>query len=168
MTEVRPFTIDIPDEALDDLGRRIDATRWPDAEPVDDWSHGLPLAYAKELAAHWSGEYDWRAREAYHNRFPQIVTEIDDVTVHAIHARSEHANARPLIISHGWPGSVVEFHKVIEPLIDPESHGGTAADAFHVIAPSLVGYGFSGAASRAGLDAEKMAGMWATLMERLS
>ncbi|MEQ9163775.1 MAG: epoxide hydrolase N-terminal domain-containing protein, partial [Ilumatobacter fluminis] len=132
---IRPFSIDVPDEVLDDLRRRLHATRWPDAELVDDWSQGIRLAYVRELCRYWADEYDWRAREAALNRFDQFVTEIDGVDIHLVHQRSPNPDAIPLLITHGWPGSIVEFHKVIEPLTDPAAHGGDPADAFHVIAP---------------------------------
>ncbi len=167
MADPAPFTIDIPDADLDDLRRRIEQTRWPDAEVVDDWSQGMPLAYAQEMAAYWLDEYDWREREAYHNRLPQFLSTVDGIDVHFIHVRSQHENARPLIISHGWPGSVVEFHKVIEPLADPTSHGGSADEAFHVVCPSLVGYGFSGAAASPGYGVSAMGDTWAALMASL-
>ena len=124
MTDVRPFRIAVPDDDLADLRRRLAATRWPEAECVDDWSQGMPLSYTRELAAYWADGYDWRAREAALNRFDQFTTEIDGLDIHFIHQRSPHADAFPLIITHGWPGSVVEFQKVIEPLTDPTAHGG--------------------------------------------
>jgi pimeloyl-ACP methyl ester carboxylesterase len=167
MTEIRPFTIAATDADLADLRRRLLATRWPDAEVVDDWSQGVPLAYVRELAAYWAGPYDWRAREAALNRFDQFITEIDGVDIHFIHQRSPHAGAFPLIITHGWPGSVVEFHKIIEPLTDPTGFGGRAEDAFHVVCPSLPGYGFSGKPTQTGWGVEKIAGAWDGLMGRL-
>ena len=130
MPEIRPFRIDVPDDDLADLRRRLSATRWPEAECVDDWSQGMPLAYARELATYWADVYDWRAREAALNRFDQFITEIDGLDIHFIHQRSPHADAFPLIITHGWPGSVAEFQKVIEPLTDPTAYGGRAEDAF--------------------------------------
>ena len=157
MTEVRPYRIAVPDAVLTDLRDRLTRTRWPERECVDDWSQGIPLAYTRELAGYWADEYDWRAREAALNRFDQFVTEIDGLDIHFIHQRSSNPNAFPLIITHGWPGSIVEFHKVIEPL---------AAD-FHVVCPSLPGYGFSGKPSRTGWSVEKVADAWATLMARL-
>jgi pimeloyl-ACP methyl ester carboxylesterase len=166
-SEIRPFTIAVPDSVLDDLRARLHNTRWPDAELVDDWSQGVPRAYVRELATYWADEYDWRAREAALNRFDQVVTEIDGVDIHVIHERSPHADAVPLLLSHGWPGSVVEFHKVIEPLTDPTAFGGDAADAFHVIAPSLPGFGFSGKPTTTGWGVEKIGEVFATLMARL-
>lgn len=165
--EIRPFSIDVPDEVLDDLRRRLHATRWPDAELVDDWSQGIRLAYVRELCRYWADEYDWRAREAALNRFDQFVTEIDGVDIHLVHQRSPNPDAIPLLITHGWPGSIVEFHKVIEPLTDPAAHGGDPADAFHVIAPSLPGYGFSGKPTETGWGIEKIADVWAELMTML-
>jgi len=165
--EVRPFTIDVPDEVLDDLRRRLVNTRWPEAETVDDWSQGTPLAYAQELAAYWADTYDWRGREAQLNRFDQFVTEIDGLDIHFVHHRSPHDDAIPLILSHGWPGSIVEFHKVIEPLTNPTAFGGDASDAFHVVAPSLPGYGFSAKPTGTGWGVEKMAEVFTALMARL-
>ena len=128
-----PFTIDIPQADIDDLHRRLDGTRWPEAETVDDWSQGIPLAYVKELADYWRHSYDWRSREARMNAFDQFITEIDDLSIHFIHQRSPEPNAMPLLITHGWPGSIVEFVDVIGPLTDPVAHGGKAEDAFHVV-----------------------------------
>ena len=167
MAEIRPFKIAAPDADLTDLLRRILATRWPEAEVVDDWSQGIPLAYVQELAAYWTDGYDWRTREAALNRFDQFITEIDGVDIHFIHQRSPHADAMPLIMTHGWPGSIVEFHKVIEPLSNPTAHGGKAEDAFHVICPTLPGYGFSGKPTQSGWGIERIAKTWAALMERL-
>lgn len=152
---------------LDDLRARLRNTRWPDAELVDDWSQGVPLAYVREVCRYWADEYDWRIREAALNRFDQYVTEIEGVDIHLIHQRSPNPDALPLLITHGWPGSVVEFHKVIEPLTDPAAHGGDPADAFHVIAPSLPGFGFSGHPTSTGWGVEKIADVWAQLMTRL-
>jgi epoxide hydrolase len=148
--EIAPFSIEVPEVDLDDLRDRLRRTRWPDAETVDDWSQGTPLAYARSLCEYWLERYDWRAREARLNRFPQFRTEIDGLDIHFIHVRSPHDAAVPLIMTHGWPGSIIEFHKVIEPLADPAAHGGDAADAFHVVCPSLPGYGFSGKPARTG------------------
>ena len=129
---------------LDDLRRRLRDTRWPERELVDDWSQGIPLGYVQDVCTYWADEYDWRAREAALNRFDQFTTAIDGLDVHFIHVRSPHEDAVPLLITHGWPGSIVEFHKIIEPLTNPTAFGGDAADAFHVVAPSLPGFGFSG------------------------
>ena len=167
MTEVRPFRIAVPDDVLADLRRRLAATRWPEPECVDDWSQGMPLSYTRELAAYWAEGYDWRSRESALNRFDQFTTEIDGLDIHFIHQRSPHADAFPLIITHGWPGSVVEFQKIIAPLADPTAHGGRAEDAFHVVCPSLPGYGFSGKPSATGWNVGKVADAWETLMVRL-
>lgn len=171
-SDVTPFRIDVPEDVLDDLRRRLHATRWPEPETVGDdgdpdWTQGMPLAYARELAAYWADDYDWRTREAALNRFDQFTTEIDGLDIHFIHQRSRHADAFPLIITHGWPGSVVEFAKVIEPLTDPTAHGGRAEDAFHVVCPSLPGYGFSGKPEATGWNVERTATAWETLMTRL-
>jgi epoxide hydrolase len=165
MAEITPFRIDVPDAVLDDLKERLARTRWPEAETVDDWSQGIPLAYTRALAGYWADGYDWRSREAALNRFDQFRTEIDGLDIHFIHQRSPHDDALPLVISHGWPGSVVEFHKVIEPLVNPPS--GRAEDAFHVVCPSLPGYGFSGRPTRTGWSVEKIAEAWDALMVRL-
>ena len=167
MAATTPFRIAVPDEDLDDLRRRLARTRWPEPECVDDWSQGIPLDYTRELAAYWADGYDWRAREALLNRFDQFITEIDGLDIHFIHQSSPHDDAFPLIITHGWPGSIVEFHKVIEPLTDPTAHGGRAEDAFHVVCPSLPGYGFSGKPTRTGWGVGKVAEAWETLMTRL-
>jgi pimeloyl-ACP methyl ester carboxylesterase len=167
MTEIRPFSIDVPESVLDDLRVRLTHTRWPDRENVDDWSQGIPLAYVQDVAAYWAQGYDWRAREAALNRFDQFVTTIDDVDIHFVHQRSPHEAALPLLITHGWPGSIVEFHKVIEPLVNPVAFGGDAADAFHVIAPSLPGFAFSGKPPSAGWGVERIGAAWMTLMARL-
>lgn len=167
MSEIRPFTIAIPDSELEDLKSRLNATRWPEAEPVDDWTQGTPLAYAQEIADYWANTYDWRSREAALNRFDQFTTELSGVDIHFIHQRSPHEGALPLLITHGWPGSVVEFHKVIEPLVNPTAHGGRAEDAFHVVCPSLPGFGFSGKPAETGWGIEKIAEVWNDLMTRL-
>jgi len=165
MPEIRPYRIDVPNAVLDDLKERLARTRWPDAETVDDWSQGIPLAYTRDLAAYWADGYDWRPREAALNRFDHHLTEIDGLDIHFIHQRSPHDDALPLLITHGWPGSIAEFQKVIEPLVNPTS--GRAEDAFHVICPSLPGYGFSGKPSRTGWGVDKIAQVWDTLMVRL-
>ncbi|MBP8310369.1 MAG: epoxide hydrolase [Burkholderiaceae bacterium] len=164
---VRPFRIAVPDAVLADLRQRLHATRWPDAELVDDWSQGAPLSWIQDICRYWADTYDWRAREARLNRFDQFTTTLDGLDVHFIHQRSPHPQARPLLITHGWPGSVVEFHKVIEPLVDPTAHGGSAADAFHVICPSLPGFGFSGKPTTTGWGVPRIAQVWAALMARL-
>ena len=160
---VTPFTIDIADEVLDDLRNRIRNTRWPEAETVDDWSQGMPLAYTQELATYWAETYDWRAREKALNRFDQFTTTIDGLELHFVHHRSPHPDATPLLLTHGWPGSIVEFHKVIEPLTNPDD----PADAFHVVAPSLPGYGFSAKPTEPGWGVEKFADLFARLMAML-
>jgi pimeloyl-ACP methyl ester carboxylesterase len=165
--DVTPYRIEVPEADLRDLRERLRRTRWPEAETVDDWSQGTPLSYVQELCGYWAEGYDWRATESRLNRFPQFRTEIDGLGIHFIHARSPHAGALPLVITHGWPGSVVEFHKVIEPLTDPPAHGGDASDAFHVVCPSLPGYGFSDKPARHGWDTGRIAGAWARLMARL-
>lgn len=167
MSAIRDFQINIGEDALHDLRSRLAATRFPEAETPDDWSQGVPLSYAREIRDYWLNDYDWRTRQQIHNRYPQFQTEIDGLDIHFIHARSTVASARPLLITHGWPGSVVEFHKVIEPLIDPLNHGGRAEDAFHVVCPSLPGYGFSGKPATTGWGVEKIATSWNQLMQRL-
>jgi pimeloyl-ACP methyl ester carboxylesterase len=165
--DVQPFRIDIPETDLDDLRERLARTRWPEAETVDDWSQGLPLAYARDLCRYWADEYDWRATEARLNEFPQFRTELDGLGIHFLHVRSPHPDALPLVITHGWPGSIVEFHKVIGPLTDPGAHGGDPADAFHVVCPSLPGFGFSDRPDAAGWSKERIADAWDVLMDRL-
>ncbi|MCU1463862.1 MAG: putative epoxide hydrolase [Acidimicrobiales bacterium] len=167
MIEITPFRVDAPDEQLRDLRDRLHRTRWPEAETVDDWSQGMPLAYAQDLCRYWADGYDWRAREARINAFPQFRTEIDGLGIHFVHARSSHADAFPLVLTHGWPGSIVEFLEVIAPLTDPTAHGGEAADAFHVVCPSLPGYGFSDRPSRTGWNVERIARAWSELMAGL-
>ena len=164
---IRPFQIHATDEELDDLRRRLRATRWPDRETVDDWTQGIPLSYVQEVCAYWAEKYDWRATEERLNAFPQFKTEIDGVDIHFLHVRSPEPNAMPLIVTHGWPGSIVEFHKVIGPLTDPAKYGGSPADAFHVVAPSLPGYGFSGKPAEKGWGVEHIGHAWAALMARL-
>ena len=164
---VHPFRIDAPDAVLDDLRRRLAQTRWPEAEVVDDWSQGAPLAWIQDMCTYWAEGYDWRSREAQLNRFDQFISTIDGLGIHFIHQRSPHAEAKPLVITHGWPGSIVEFHKVIEPLTHPTQHGGHASDAFHVICPTLPGFGFSGKPSETGWGVERIADAWAVLLARL-
>jgi pimeloyl-ACP methyl ester carboxylesterase len=165
--QIVPFKISATDEQLEDLKRRLRATRWPERECVDDWSQGLPLSYAQEVCKYWLEKYDWRKSEARLNRFAQFKTEIDGLGIHFIHVKSPHADALPLVITHGWPGSIVEFHKVIEPLANPTAHGADAKDAFHVVCPTLPGYGFSDKPKRAGWNVQKIADAWAQLMPRL-
>ena len=166
-TEIRPFRVDMPDEAIADLRRRIAATRWPAKELVADRSQGVQLATIQELARYWAADYDWRACEARLNALPQFTTEIDGVDIYFIHVKSRHAGALPLIITHGWPGSVIELLGVIGPLTDPAAHGGSAGDAFDVVIPSLPGYGFSGEPAEARWDPGRIAQAWAELMRRL-
>ena len=167
MADIQPFRIEVSDADLEDLQRRLRATRWPNAETVDDWSQGIPLAYVQEVCQHWAEKYDWRAREAKLNELPQFRSTIDGLGIHFVHLRSPVADARPLLISHGWPGSIVEFGKVFAPLTDPAAHGGDAADAFHVVAPSLPGYGFSDKPGGTGWGAERIARSFAALMAEL-
>jgi pimeloyl-ACP methyl ester carboxylesterase len=164
---VRPFRVDIPQEDLDDLRRRIAATQWPEKETVDDSSQGVPLAMIQELARYWATDYDWRKCEAKLNALPQFITEIDGLDIHFIHVRSDHENALPLIVNHGWPGSVIEQLKIIEPLTNPTAHGASAEDAFDVVIPSMPGYGFSGKPTTTGWGPERMGRAWAELMQRL-
>jgi len=161
------FVIDIPDADLDDLRHRLARTRWPEPATVDDWSQGVPLGYLRELCEYWRDDYDWRAREARLNDFPQFITDIGGLPIHFIHVRSSHDGALPLVITHGWPGSIVEFCKVIGPLTDPVAHGGQADDAFHVVCPSLPGYAFSGKPSRPGWGTAHTADAWDELMTGL-
>lgn len=164
---MRRFEIRATDDALDDLRRRLRSTRFPERECVEDWSQGVPLSYMKELCAFWADGYDWRVREARLNRFAHFKADLDGLSIHFIHAPSPHAGALPLLLSHGWPGSIVEFHKVIEPLCDPTRFGGNAADAFHVICPSLPGYGFSDKPARSGVGVPRIAKMFMQLMTQL-
>src|SRR5580704_14658962 len=164
---MQPFRIDIPQDALDDLKSRLAATRWPDEIPGLGWSRGVPLDYLKELAEYWRTEYDWRADEAVLNSYPQYITEIDGTNVHFIHVRSPEPDALPLLLTHGWPGSVAEFLDVIGPLSDPRGHGDPAAPAFHLVIPSLRGYGFSGPVPEPGWGLVRIAAAWAELMNRL-
>ena len=166
-TEIRPFNVDIPEEELAEMRRRIAATRWPTKELVDDRSQGVQLATLKELARYWETDYDWRKAEAKLNALAQFTTEIDGVEIHFIHVRSEHENALPLVMTHGWPGSVIELLETVGPLTDPTAHGGTAEDAFHLVLPSLPGYGFSGEPVEVGWDLGRTARAWAELMRRL-
>ena len=166
-TAVRPFRAEFAEEAIADLRRRIEAWRPPEREPVDDQSQGVQLATVQDLARYWATEYDWRGCEAKLNALPQFTTEIDGLDIHFIHVRSSQPDALPLIVSHGWPGSVIEQLKIIEPLTNPAGHGGSAADAFDVVIPSLPGFGFSGKPAAAGWGPERIARAWAVLMERL-
>jgi pimeloyl-ACP methyl ester carboxylesterase len=165
--EVRPFHVDIPDGALDDLRRRIADTNWPEKETVADQSQGVPLAMIQKLARYWMTDYDWRTCEANLNSLPQFVTEIDGLDIHFIHVRSQHEDALPMIVNHGWPGSIIEQLKIVDRLIDPTAHGGSEEDAFHLVIPSMPGYGFSGKPTGTGWGPERMGRAWAELMERL-
>ena len=166
-TDIRPFHVDIPEEELAELRRRIAATRWPSRELVADRSQGVQLATIQELARYWATDYDWRKAEAKLNALPQFTTEIDGVDIHFIHVKSAHENALPLIMTHGWPGSVMEMIDSVGPLTDPTAHGGSAEDAFHLVLPSLPGYGFSGEPVEVGWDLGRTARAWAELMRRL-
>jgi len=166
-TEIRPFRVDMPDEAIADLRRRIGATRLPSKELVDDRSQGVQLATSRELARYWMTAYNWRACEARLNALPQFTTEIDGVNVHFIHVKSRHENALPLIMTHGWPGSVIELLETVGPLTDPTAHGGSAGDAFHLVLPSIPGYAFSAEPTELGWYAGRVAQAWAELMRRL-
>jgi len=165
--EIRPFRVEVPEADLVDLRRRLAATRLPERETVADASQGVQLATIRDLARYWRNDYDWRKCEARLNALPQFMTEIDGLDIHFIHVRSKHEEALPLIVTHGWPGSVIEQLKIIDPLTNPTAHGASAADAFHLVIPSLPGYGFSGKPTAAGWGAERTAAAWARLMERL-
>ena len=166
-TDPRPFRVHVPEAELIDLRRRINATKWPEREQVTDASQGVQLATMQALAHHWANDYDWRKCEARLNAVPNFVTNIDGLDIHFIHARSKHEDALPMIVTHGWPGSVIEQLKIIEPLTNPTAHGGSAADAFHLVIPSLPGYGFSGKPTAPGWNPVSIARAWATLMQRL-
>jgi pimeloyl-ACP methyl ester carboxylesterase len=165
--DIKPFKAKIPAAALKDLKQRLARTRWPEKETCDGWDQGIPLDYVQELVRYWSSEYDWRRFEKKLNGWRQFTTLIDGIDIHFIHRRSRHKKALPIIITHGWPGSIVEFHKVIDALADPTAHGGNAEDAFHVVVPCLPGYGFSGKPTATGTSVEKIGRMWGTLMARL-
>jgi pimeloyl-ACP methyl ester carboxylesterase len=166
-TAIRPFQVNVPEADLSDLRRRIVATRLPDKETVGDFTQGVPLATVQKLARYWATEYDWRKVEARLNAVPNFITEIDGLDIHFIHVRSKHESALPVIITHGWPGSIVEQLKLIEPLANPTAHGGGAADAFHVVIPSIPGYGYSGKPTGTGWGPERIARAWVVLMKRL-
>ncbi len=171
-TAIHPFEIAATDDELDDLRARLHATRWPEPETVDDWSQGIPLAYTQELCRYWADDYDWRAREAMLNRFPQFTTtialpDIEPIDVHFLHVRSPHDDAQPLLMTHGWPGSIAEFQDVIGPLTDPTAHGGNESDAFHIVCPSIPGYGFSSKPTKPGWGVGRIADAWGALMDRL-
>jgi len=164
---IRPFRVNVPEAELTELRRRINATRWPEKEPVTDHSQGVPLATMQKLARYWATEYDWRKVEARLNALPNFITEIDGLDIHFIHVRSKHENALPVIVTHGWPGSVIEQLKIVDPLVNPTAHGGKASDAFHVVIPSMPGYGFSGKPTTTGWDQARIGRAWAVLMKRL-
>jgi pimeloyl-ACP methyl ester carboxylesterase len=164
---IRPFSVEVPEEALADLRRRLAQTRLPDRETVADYSQGVPLKTVEQLLRYWQTDYNWRKVEARINAVPNFITEIDGVDIHFIHARSKHENALPLIVTHGWPGSVIEQLKIIEPLTNPTAHGGSASDAFHLVIPSIPGYGFSGKPTTTGWGPERIASAWITLIRRL-
>jgi len=166
-TEIRSFTVHVPEAQVTDLKRRLQMTRWPNKELVNDRSQGVQLATLKALVRYWTTDYDWRKAEARLNSYPQFVTNIDGVDIHFIHVKSKHPNAMPMIMTHGWPGSVIELLGVIDPLTNPTAHGGSAADAFDLVLPSLPGYGFSGAPTELGWESGRIARAWAILMERL-
>src|SRR2546423_11315047 len=166
-TAVRPFRFNVPEAELTELRRLINATKWPERETVADASQGVQLATMQQLARYWGTEYDWRTCEAKLNALPHFITEIDGLDIHFIHARSKHENALPIIVTHGWPGSVIEQLKIVDPLINPTAHGGTAADAFHVVIPSMPGYGFSGKPTETGWGPARIARAHAVLMKRL-
>jgi pimeloyl-ACP methyl ester carboxylesterase len=165
--EIRPFTIETPEQDLDDLRARIAATRWPEKQTVTDQSQGVKLETIQELASYWLNEYDWRKIEQELNALPQFITKIDGLDIHFIHVRSKHEDALPLIVTHGWPGSVIEQLKIIGPLTNPTAHGASALDAFHLVIPSMPGYGFSGKPTTTGWDTERIARAWVELMKRL-
>ena len=165
--ELTPFRVEVPEATLRDLRERLARTRWPEPETVGDWSQGVPLAYLQDICRHWADGYDWRATEARLNRLPHFRTTLDGLGVHLLHVRSPDPGALPLVLTHGWPGSIVEFLKVIGPLTDPAAHGGDPADAFHLVCPSLPGYGFSDKPAEPGWGVERIAGAWARLLARL-
>ena len=166
-TSIRPFQVNTPETELTELRRRINATRWPERETVPDASQGVQLATTQALARYWATDYDWRKIEAKMNALPQFITEIDGLDIHFIHVRSKHENALPMIVTHGWPGSIIEQMKIIDPLVDPTAHGGKASDAFDVVIPSMPGYGYSGKPTTPGWGPDRIARAWVTLMKRL-
>ncbi len=167
MSAIRPFRFDVPQSELDELKRRLAATRWPERETPTDWSQGIPLAYMQEVCTYWRTQYDWRRCEAALNAQPQWITEIDGLDIQFMHVRSPHAQAMPMVMTHGWPGSIIEFMKVIGPLTCPEEHGGSASDAFHVVCPTLPGFGYSGKPTAPGWGIERIGRAWGQLMARL-
>src|SRR3954470_9950736 len=166
-TTIRPFRVNVPEEELIELRRRINATRWPDRETVPDQSQGVQLATVQALARYWATGYDWRKCQARLNALPQFITEIDGLDIHFIHVRSQHEDALPVIVTHGWPGSPIEQLKIIDPLTNPTAHGASPSDAFHVVIPSMPGYGFSGKPTTTGWDSVRIARAWVVLMKRL-
>jgi pimeloyl-ACP methyl ester carboxylesterase len=164
---IRPFHVTVPEAELSELRKRIDATRWPEREPVPDPSQGVQLAMLQKLARYWATEYDWRKVEAKLTSYPQFISEIDGLDIHFLHVRSQHEDALPLIVTHGWPGSIIEQMKIIDPLINPTAHGGSASDAFHLVIPSMPGYGYSGKPTTTGWDCIRIARAWTVLMKRL-
>ena len=164
---IRPFHVNVPEEELTELRRRINATRWPEKETVSDQSQGVQLATIQELARYWATDYDWRKIEEKMNALPHFITEIDGLDIHFIHVRSKHEDAMPLIVAHGWPGSIIEQMKLVEPLTNPTEHGGNASDAFHLVIPSMPGYGFSGKPTTTGWDPVHIASAYGELMNRL-
>jgi pimeloyl-ACP methyl ester carboxylesterase len=164
---ITPFRIEIPDDDLRDLRNRLRRTRWPEAETAGDWAQGVPLAYARDLCRYWAEDYDWRRTEARLNELPQFRTEIDGLAIHFLHVRSPHPDALPLVLTNGWPGSFIEYLKVLRPLTDPTAYGGDPADAFHVVCPTLPGYGFSDKPAQPGWNVQRIARAWAELMARL-
>src|SRR5881628_3409963 len=166
-TAIRPFQVNVPEAELRELRRRINATKWPERETVTDASQGVQLATIQALARYWATDYDWRKIEAKMNAVPQFITEIDGLDIHFIHVRSKHDNALPLIVTHGWPGSIVEQLKIVDPLTNPTAHGASASDAFHLVIPSMPGYGFSGKPTTPGWVPSRIARAWVVLMKRL-
>src|SRR5512144_1168252 len=162
---IRPFQVNLPESELTDLRRRVQATKFPERETVSDATQGVQLATVQALAHYWATDYDWHKCQARLNALPQFITEIDDLDIHFIHVRSKHDNALPLIVTHGWPGSVVEQLKIVDPLTNPTAHGGSASDAFHVVIPSMPGYGYSGRPTTTGCGPARLAGAWTALMK---
>ena len=167
MSEIRAFKLDVPKSEIDELKERLDRSRWPDTETVDDWTQGVPINYHREFCEYWARDYNWYVTQDRLNKYPQYKTAIDNLEIHFLHVKSSHEAATPIIMTHGWPGSIVEFHKVIEPLSEPTKHGGSPEDAFHVVCPSLPGYGFSEKPTTTGWGVPKIAEAWDELMGRL-
>ncbi|MBT4495009.1 MAG: epoxide hydrolase [Gammaproteobacteria bacterium] len=167
MTAIRPYKLNIPTSEIDDLKTRLKSARWPEAETVEDWSQGVPIKYHREFCDYWANDYNWYKTQDRLNRFGQYKTTIDDLDIHFLHVKSSHENATPIIITHGWPGSIMEFHKILGPLAEPTQHGDAAENAFHIVCPSLPGYGFSSKPQKTGWGVEKIAETWDKLMNRL-